>query len=187
MIKVNTRAGFLKRLSELLPESCHGVEVGVFQGDFSSQILKIVNPTTLILVDPFVTNIQLNYGAEWQYLPTAYSTEKDYYNLMERFEKEIANGQVGVIKKMSLDAVTTFEDGMFDFVYIDASHLYEDIKNDLIAWMPKVKSGGLICGHDYTHYSNFGVIQAVDEFCMEAGYEMILFNESEGDYSLKKI
>jgi Methyltransferase domain len=187
MIKVNTRAGFLKRLSELLPESCHGVEVGVFQGDFSSQILKIVNPTTLILVDPFESNTELTYGAELQYLPTAYSTDKDYYNVMERFEKEITSGQVAVSRKYSLDAANDFYSRMLDFVYIDASHLYEDVKNDLIAWMPKVKSGGLICGHDYTHYSNFGVIQAVDEFCMEAGYEMILFNESEGDYALKKI
>lgn len=185
MIKVNTRAGFLKRLSELLPESCHGVEVGVLHGDFSSQILKIVNPTTLILVDPFDSNTEITYGAELLYLPTAYSSDKDFYNVMERFEKEMASGQVSVCKMYSLDAVKQFEDSMFDFVYIDASHLYEDVKNDLIAWMPKVN--GLICGHDYTHYSNLGVIQAVDEFCMEAGYEMILFNESEGDYALKKI
>lgn len=187
MITVHTRTSFLHALKKLLPEDCIGVEVGVFHGDFSRQILNTVYPNRLILVDPFVTDIKLNYGAELQYLPTAYSTEQDYYNVMEKFEKEITNGQVGVVKKMSLEAVTTFEDGMFDFVYIDASHLYEDVKNDLQAWSAKVRDSGYVCGHDYFNHGGFGVIQAVDEFCRENGFEMIIFNESEGDYALKKI
>ena len=41
-----------------------------------------------------------------------------------------------------------FEDNFFNFIFIDASHTYEDVKLDVEKWYPKVKSGGLISGHD---------------------------------------
>jgi hypothetical protein len=47
-----------------------------------------------------------------------------------------------------------------------------------------------MAGHDYVKYSNFGVIQAVDEFCEEHGYEMIILNNNEFDsfdWALMKI
>jgi len=49
-----------------------------------------------------------------------------------------------------------------DFVYIDADHEYESIKNDIACWLPHIRKGGIISGHDYR--KNFpGVIQAVHE------------------------
>jgi hypothetical protein len=47
-------------------------------------------------------------------------------------------------------------------VYIDASHDYESVKEDIIAWLPKVKKGGIICGDDYTPGWP-GVMRAVNE------------------------
>ena len=38
-----------------------------------------------------------------------------------------------------------------DFVYIDANHNYECVKEDIEHWYPKVKVGGIIAGHDF-HY-----------------------------------
>ncbi len=58
---------------------------------------------------------------------------------------------------------------VFDVIFLDGNHSYEGVKNDLNAWWPKLKSGGLFCGDDYHHASNsdegrYGVIQAVEEF-----------------------
>lgn len=36
-----------------------------------------------------------------------------------------------------------------DVLFIDGSHLYEQVVSDLELWSPKVRYGGVICGHDY--------------------------------------
>lgn len=51
----------------------------------------------------------------------------------------------------------------FDLIYIDGSHEYEDVKQDIIESLKHVKEGGIISGHDYNSKS-IGVIQAVNEF-----------------------
>jgi hypothetical protein len=53
--------------------------------------------------------------------------------------------------------------GLFDMVYIDAEHSYEAVKKDIKLWLPHVKPGGFISGHDYGHKRFPGVKQAVDE------------------------
>lgn len=57
------------------------------------------------------------------------------------------------IKNNSKEASKLFEDNSIDFVFIDASHKYEDILNDIKCWLPKVKYGGIIAGHDYEYKS----------------------------------
>lgn len=68
------------------------------------------------------------------------------------------------IRKASLEAVNDFEDNSLDFVFIDASHEYLDVKEDLKAWWPKVKKDGVFAGHDYKHWA--GVTRAVNEFAV---------------------
>lgn len=48
-----------------------------------------------------------------------------------------------------------------DMVFIDGSHLYQDVHRDIRTWMPRMAPGGLICGHDYTNIAS--VREAVDE------------------------
>jgi len=53
--------------------------------------------------------------------------------------------------------------GFLDSVFIDAGHEYENASADIQEWMPLIKKGGLICGHDYS--TGFpGVMDAVNEF-----------------------
>lgn len=49
----------------------------------------------------------------------------------------------------SVEMAKHFDDNSLDAVYIDAGHTYEEVVMDLVAWIPKVKPGGVICGDDY--------------------------------------
>lgn len=66
------------------------------------------------------------------------------------------------IRLPSVEAAAAFNDGVLDAVFIDADHVYDHVKADILAWKPKVKSGGWLCGHDYKP-ENPGVMRAVDE------------------------
>lgn len=62
----------------------------------------------------------------------------------------------------SLQAAATYADNSLDFVMIDASHEYEDVRADILSWLPKVRVGGVLAGDDF-HYHWPGVIRAVQE------------------------
>jgi len=47
-------------------------------------------------------------------------------------------------------------------VFIDGNHSYGHVRADIAAWRPKLKPGGLLCGHDF-HME--GVRRAVTEAC----------------------
>lgn len=51
----------------------------------------------------------------------------------------------------TLEAAKLYEDHSLDFVFIDAQHTYEAVTEDIKAWLPKVKSGGILAGHDIFH------------------------------------
>lgn len=78
------------------------------------------------------------------------------------------NRNVKFLKMLSKDAAEIYGDSSVDGVYIDASHNFKDVLNDLQLWYPKVVSGGLISGHDWGYR---GVAQAVIQFLnAEAGW-----------------
>lgn len=54
------------------------------------------------------------------------------------------------------------KDKLIDFLFIDASHEYEQVKRDILNWGKFVRPGGIICGHDYSHFYP-GVKRAVHE------------------------
>lgn len=78
------------------------------------------------------------------------------------------------IKKPSILASTEFEDNSLAIVFIDASHRYDDVIQDLKSWYPKVKKGGIIAGHDYYPghpISEAGVVPAVQKFFKDRNIE----------------
>ena len=176
------REGFLTILEAYLPKESIGVEIGVLNGDFSERILQRIKPKRLYLIDPYETG-----GNKYESgLTTAYSTEFDYEKILERFKSEISTQQVTLFRNYSHDIVHKFKNNLFDFIYIDSSHLYEDVKKDLEDWLPKLKTNGYMCGHDYVEIENFGVILAVDEFIVKHGFEWVALNENGGDWMLKR-
>ena len=66
------------------------------------------------------------------------------------------------IKGNTWEVASQFEDNSVDFVFIDADHNYESVKKDILSWLPKMKKGGIMSGHDYFN-KTCGVKQAVDE------------------------
>ena len=85
----------------------------------------------------------------------------DYYEITKENIKHIIEN-ISLIKNDSISESKNYDNNYFDVVYIDASHEYEYVKNDIISWLPKVKKGGIICGDDYIDGWP-GVIQAVNE------------------------
>ena len=85
-------------------------------------------------------------------------------------------------KKNSNDLVNEIDDDTFDMIYIDADHSYNSVLNDIKKWFSKVKSGGVISGHDY-YISD--VKKAVDEFFGENNTK--IFKDSSWSYLKPKI
>ena len=42
-----------------------------------------------------------------------------------------------------------FADRSVEFVYVDADHSFDKCWDDIVSWMPKIKPGGWMAGHDY--------------------------------------
>ena len=41
-------------------------------------------------------------------------------------------------------------DQSLDAIFVDGCHLYDCVVSDLEIWLPKVRPGGLVSGHDFS-------------------------------------
>lgn len=93
----------------------------------------------------------------------------------DTFEKTLYDAKVfdlvTPIKGFSWDMAEQFDDGYFDFVFIDADHSYPAVQKDIAAWLPKVRDGGILAGHDYGNTYHPGVKVAVDEVFKDVNTE----------------
>lgn len=84
----------------------------------------------------------------------------DFFNKLKESGKEKYLN--GCLVGDSWKIAKTFADNSIHFCFIDAGHSYNAVKLDLQAWYPKMKKGGVFCGHDW--FSGEGVRKAVMEF-----------------------
>ena len=160
-----------------IPKGGHAAEVGVWKGDFSAALLAHTEPSKLYLVDPWrmpdedIVDVILPPSKDGEVKRADGSTLEDQQDLDGVYQSVVArfapNAAVQVLRATSLEAAPQVQDGSLDWVYIDGSHYYEDVLDDLDAWYPKVKRGGIIFGDDYYWRDpdrNYGVRQAVNEF-----------------------
>ena len=94
-------------------------------------------------------------------------------------------GRYELHQAMTSVAVLSFQDSYFDFIYVDATHLYKDSKADIEAYWSKLRVGGVMAGDDYfsgfvdaAGYS-FGVKDAVDEFFARKNHRVQLTSSSQ--------
>ena len=140
-----------------------GAEVGVHQGELSKNLLKRHRGLTLYMIDMWSHDTYSGKGEE--------SAKQKYIELYQNeCELNLAatleatrkyKRRRHIIQGDSADSADRIADASLDFVFIDADHSYEGVKRDISAWLPKVKKGGYICGHDYPRYP--GVVRAVNE------------------------
>lgn len=130
------------------------VEIGVWKGGSTAYMgVEIYNSNKKIEYDAIDT---FEGSREHGVVHGLY--EEAYNNLKSLIDLKVVN----LIKSHSLEAVKKYDDESIDFCFIDGSHEYEDVKADILAYLPKVKRGGILSGHDYDKIWS-GVIQAVDE------------------------
>lgn len=153
----------------MLPRQSIGAEIGVHLGGFSRQIVDALDPKELHLIDPWEHLTGSDYKNAW-YGGRAKDGQKEmdarHEQVRTNFAAELATGQVKIHRGYSTDVLDGFEDGYFDWIYIDGNHLYEFVKRDLELALLKTRSGGLITGDDYSEGGWWagGVKKAVDEF-----------------------
>ena len=110
----------------------------------------------------------------------------DEWSNIESYKTALKNLNCdGCIRLKSAEAVDLFSDGCLDFIYIDADHTYNAVKQDLELWYPKVRRGGIVSGHDYIKFQDYGVIQAVDEFIELHKKQLFLIDQIEGEFNFK--
>lgn len=143
----------------------HGAEVGVYRGEFARMILRRW-PGVLFCVDPWAN--PPGYKDD----PASEGDREADYEFCQRWLEEFGN-RVVYVRETSVQAAAGFPDRWFDFVYIDADHRREQVLADCRAWAPKVKNGGLLCGHDITGLWRNNVEPAVVEFADEAGISTV--------------
>jgi hypothetical protein len=131
--------------------SLKAVEIGVAQGDNSLSMLQELSLGKLWLIDPYAHKGAMSDYALAKKKVAAYSQVKWEIKTSSQAAKEI--------------------DEPLDLVYIDASHEYEFVRDDINLYYPLIKSGGMLGGHDYQNYW-LGTIKAVDEFAEQKNLKL---------------
>jgi len=128
------------------PQTAHFVEVGTWKGTSTAYMgVEIFNSGKTIkfdCIDPFIA-----VGDEQpEYKISHEDLKKEFIKNMKPLEGHYTLYDVG-----SLEVVDKYEEKSLDFVFIDGSHKYEDVVADIKAWLPKIKKGGFLAGHDYVN------------------------------------
>jgi hypothetical protein len=138
----------------LLPKGGVCAEVGTQTGYFAKLILSVLQPVKLHLFDIDFTPF-------------------DHVHFQPAIQQKIVQLHQGD----SATRLSFLPDRYLDFIYIDADHSYASVVRDLEQAALKIKEGGWIVCNDYTVYSPlegalYGVCRAVNEFCLQRGYEI---------------
>lgn len=140
------------------PEGGVIVEVGVWKG----------KSIAFLAVEAANSGKQLNIYAvdTWRGSPLEDDHQNDWYVMNDKlYELFLENTKplshiIKPIRKPSLEAVAEFSDKSIDRVFIDAAHDFDSVVADIKAWLPKIKSGGVLAGHDWGWESVRTAVQA---------------------------
>jgi hypothetical protein len=117
----------------------NGAELGVKEGRFTTYILENVPGSTMLSVDLWGCSAGSEDYSDWpmEHYYRSFSTAMEKYGPRSK-----------ILRMSTIKAAEKIEDGSLDFVFIDADHSYESVKEDIDAWRPKVRKHGMVIGHD---------------------------------------
>jgi hypothetical protein len=165
-----TYPGFYSSVVKEFNDGAKFVEIGSWRGRSSCflgvEILNSGKKIELHCVDTWLGSEEHQPGGEFAEGYQILKNDGLYKEFIQNIEP--IKEYVKPLRMTSLEASNLYEDNSLDFVFIDASHKYEDVKKDLVAWYPKVKSGGIFAGHDYPSWHE--VVKAVDEFFVNKNF-----------------
>lgn len=119
-----------------------GVELGLHRGETFSYLLRNCPSISLVGVDLFTPDPEGKV-----------QTYKNWsHNYNERCVRRIVSSypdRARLLKMDTVEASMFFEDGEFDFVFVDADHSVMGAFRDILAWWPRLKNSGAMLGHDY--------------------------------------
>ena len=150
---------FYKKVVESASSPSHFVEIGTYKGaSAAGMAVEIINSNKKITFDTYdifdkdVAKNNMTGGMNDD------AEEEARKNLLP--VKDFVN----IFKLSSIEASKKYKDESLDFVFIDGSHIYKHILEDINHWYPKVKKGGILSGHDLNKNAP-QVEQAVTLFC----------------------
>lgn len=131
------------------------VEIGAFKGRSTALISDTISNSGKTINFYTIDS----WGPDPMYLPdgvyNAVETKNTFYDNMGS-----RTGSITVLHNDSISASAQFDDESIDFLFLDNDLSYDHVSNQIQAWLPKVKTGGILSGHDY---NRTGVQSAVDE------------------------
>jgi|WetSurSiteA1Bulk_404760.scaffolds.fasta_scaffold00135_2 hypothetical protein len=139
------------------------IEVGVWEGMSISYLATLLKPRfgriSIYAVDLFD---QTHVYKDNHKINTKVPNIKEVYN--NNLVSAGVRDMIFDIQGVSWEVSSDFEEKSVDFVFLDAGHDYDSICKDLLSWSPKIKSGGVLSGHDYKYPD---VMKAVNEFYLD--------------------
>lgn len=134
-------------------------EVGVWEGEMAKQIIENCHTLKkIILIGPYNAILGYLHGKIYKK-----GMQDRVDKAKEIMLKRTDSPKVKRIFKQSVNDASNLMDESIDLVFIDAQHAYEYVKQDLDAWFPKIKKGGIIAGHDYNFRWREHVMKALNE------------------------
>lgn len=160
----------IQLIRQYTPDARYGAEIGVYKAQTSAAILGEFPGVHMTLVDLWQEHKPgtVYYDAH-KVMGRMSQAEWDLVLQAALGALQAAKGRYSILHASSVEAASSplIQDGSLDFVFLDANHMYEDVLADIKAWTPKVRTGGLVMGHDYggrwDRRGIWGVSKAVHE------------------------
>lgn len=119
-----------------------GVEIGVLKGAFTEKFCKA--GLKMYAIDPWRA-----FGGQGRTQKIQSRQDFSYEHTCGVLAPYMQDGICAIVRKTSTDALKDFKNDSLDFVYIDGDHTFPHIAEDIYEWSKKVRSGGIVSGHDY--------------------------------------